>query len=138
MKLNKTKENSDNNDLEEQLIENESDKNIEQGQNKINLTEEQYVNDFKKTNKLKHAKKKDTTSDSDEEIPTITRRNRKFMKNKESYNKHHKRNHESSYNENSDDISNKYTTATFINSIEQTTCINGDDAKRRDIITKSE
>jgi len=48
LKLNKTKENSDNNDLEEQLIENESDKNIEQGQNKINLTEEQYVNDFKK------------------------------------------------------------------------------------------
>jgi hypothetical protein len=48
LKLNKTKENSDNNDLEEQLIENEPDKNIEQGQNKINLTEEQYVNDFKK------------------------------------------------------------------------------------------
>ncbi len=38
LKLNKTKENSDNNDLEEQLIENESDKNIEQGQNKIYLT----------------------------------------------------------------------------------------------------
>ena len=36
LKLNKTKENSDNNDLEEQLIENEPDKNIEQGQNKIN------------------------------------------------------------------------------------------------------
>ncbi len=47
-----------NNDLEEQLIENESDKNIEQGQNKINLTEKQYVNDFKKINKLKHAKKR--------------------------------------------------------------------------------
>jgi hypothetical protein len=55
LKLNKTKENSDNNDLEEQLIENELDKNIEQGQNKINLTEEQYINHFKKINKVKHA-----------------------------------------------------------------------------------
>ncbi len=59
------------------------------------------------------------------------------MKNKESYNKHHKRNHESSYNENSDDISNKYTTRIFINSIEQTTCINSDDKNSWDIITKS-
>jgi hypothetical protein len=53
IKLNKTKENSDNNDLEEQLKENESDKNIEQGQNKIFLIEEQDVNNFKKINKLK-------------------------------------------------------------------------------------
>jgi hypothetical protein len=82
--------------------------------------------------------KKDTTSDSDEEIPTITRRKRKFIKNKESFNKHHKKNHESSYNENSDDISNKYTTRTFINSIEQTNCINSDDENSRDIFTKSE
>jgi hypothetical protein len=82
-------------------------------------------------------KKKDTTSDSDEVIPTIRRRKRKFMKNKESYNKYHKRNHESSYNEDSDDISNKYTTRTFKNSIEQTTYINSDDDNSRDYFTKS-